>query len=85
MQHVRAWSLRRWRHECRLCQVAWRGKFELCPGVTLAERYPLLSGLLREERQTELARFDWNAPTAYYGIFLTYGQRVGYNGGHFED
>lgn len=54
-QHVRVWSVRRWRHECRSCRVAWRGKFERCPGQLFEEAYPYppIGG--------------WNAPTLRFG------------------
>ena len=68
--HVRVWSLRRWRHECRSCQLPWRGKFERCPGQPFEEAYPHSAPI-----------GGWNAPTLRFGVPIILVQNGPPNGG----
>ena len=54
--HVRGWSWRRWRYECRSCRLHWRGTYERCQGQPFDEAYPTPA----KDREPA---FGWNGPT----------------------
>ncbi|GGM90294.1 hypothetical protein GCM10007977_110400 [Dactylosporangium sucinum] len=68
--HVRVFSWRRWRYECRQCRLPWRGKFERCQGQPFEEAYPAPS-------------FSWNSPTILVTYALTRAQESRATGGQW--